>query len=48
MSLSRERSERRPTGLVLADLSDISALAERLDVKSPAADFNVGLTTTEL
>ena len=44
----RERSERRPTGLVLADLTEISALAERLDVESPAADFDVGLTTDDL
>ena len=44
----RERSERRPPGLVLADLTEISALAERLDVESPAADFDVGLTTDHL
>jgi prevent-host-death family protein len=41
----RERGERRSTELLLADLAEISALADRLDVTSPAEDFDVGLTT---
>ncbi|MEJ7833925.1 MAG: type II toxin-antitoxin system prevent-host-death family antitoxin [Nocardioides sp.] len=42
------RSERRPTQLLLRDLADISALAERLDVASPDDDFDVGLTTDDM
>jgi len=32
----------------LADLAEISALAERLDVRSSAADFDVDLTTDDM
>jgi prevent-host-death family protein len=44
----QERSERRPTERFLADLAEISALAERLEVVSPAEDFDVGLTTDDM
>jgi antitoxin (DNA-binding transcriptional repressor) of toxin-antitoxin stability system len=44
----RERSERRPSELLLADLEEISALAGRLDVTSPAEDYDVGLTTDDM
>lgn len=44
----RERSERRSSELVLADLADIAALAVRLDVDSPGQDFDVGLTTDDM
>lgn len=42
------RSERRPTDQLLRDLREISRLAAELDVDSPAADFDVGLTTDDL
>jgi prevent-host-death family protein len=42
------RTERRPSGLFLADLAEISALAEQLGVTSPAEDFDVGLTTDDM
>lgn len=44
----RERSERRPSELVLADLAAVSELAGALDVASDAADFDVGLTTDDM
>ncbi|MGI8578215.1 MAG: type II toxin-antitoxin system Phd/YefM family antitoxin [Nocardioidaceae bacterium] len=44
----RTRSERRPSDQLLADLAEIRALAQRLDVSSPAADFDVGLTTEDM
>ncbi len=44
----RERSERRPSDLVLADLAEIEALAARLEVASPSDDFDVGLTTDDM
>jgi prevent-host-death family protein len=44
----RERSERRPSELLLADLAAIEELAARLDVVSPAEDFDVGLTTDDM
>jgi prevent-host-death family protein len=44
----RERSERRPSAVLLADLSAVSDLAGELDVESDAADFDVGLTTDDL
>jgi prevent-host-death family protein len=43
-----ERSERRPSELLLADLAAISDLAVELDVLSDAADFDVGLTTDDM
>lgn len=44
----RSRSERRPTEQLVADLTDVSAMAARLDVRSPAADFDTGLTTDDM
>lgn len=44
----RVRSERRPTELLMADLSRISELASELGVSSDAADFDVGLTTDDM
>lgn len=44
----RSRSERRPSQQVLADLAAISDLAERLDARSPAEDFDVGLSTDDM
>lgn len=44
----QSRSERRPSPQLLADLSAVSALAEQLDVVSPAEDFDVGLTTDDM
>ena len=44
----QERSERRPTERLLADLAEIGALAERLGVVSPAEDFDVHLTTDDM
>ena len=43
----RERSERRPTEVLLADLTAISELAARASVVS-ARDFDVGLTTDDM
>ena len=42
------RSERRPSEQLLADLAEISTLAGRLDVESPASDFDTGLTTDDM
>ena len=42
------RSERRPSELLLADLSAIDRLAAELNVESHAADFDVGLTTDDM
>ena len=44
----QERSERRPSERLLADLGAISELAARLDVVSPAEDFDTGLTTDDM
>jgi prevent-host-death family protein len=41
----RARSERRPSPQLLADLAEVRELAARLDVVSPAEDFDTGLTT---
>jgi prevent-host-death family protein len=43
-----QRSERRPTELLLADLDAIDRLAGELGVESDAADFDVGLTTDDM
>lgn len=43
----RQRSERRPTELLLADLREISRLAEELGV-TEVADADVGLTTDDM
>ena len=42
------RSERRPTELLLADLSAIDQLARELAVESDTRDFDVGLTTEDM
>jgi hypothetical protein len=42
------RSERRPSELLVADLTAISQLASELDVASDATDFDVGLTTDDM
>ena len=44
----RTRSERRPSELLIADLSAISVLAGELDVVSSADDFDTGLTTDDM
>jgi prevent-host-death family protein len=44
----RERSERRPSELLLGDLAAIGELADELNVTSDAADFDVGLTTDDM
>ena len=44
----RVRAERRPSEQVVADLAEISALAEQLGVDSPTEDFDVGLTTDDM
>ena len=38
-----ERSERRSSELLLAELAEISALASQLGIVSPADDFDSGL-----
>lgn len=43
-----ERSERRPTELLLTELAAISRLAGELGVASDAADFDVGVTTDDM
>lgn len=43
-----ERSERRPSELLLADLEAVSDLAAELSVESRASDFDVGLTTDDM
>jgi len=44
----QQRSERRPSERVLADLDELRQLAAVLDVDSPAEDFDVGLTTDDM
>ena len=44
----RERSERRPTDRLLADLAEIDELAARLEVESPSEDFDLGLSTDDM
>lgn len=44
----RERSERRPTELLLEDLRAIEERAGELGVDSDAADFDTGLSTDDL
>ena len=44
-----ERSERRPTEVLLAELAEISALARELGVTgSPEEDYDVGWTTDDI
>jgi prevent-host-death family protein len=42
------RSERRTSGRFVTELAEISSLAAELGLDSPAADFDVGLTTDDL
>lgn len=44
----RLRSERRPSDLLVSDLTAIAQLAEELGVSSDADDFEVGLTTDDM
>lgn len=44
----RQRAERRPTDVFLNDLAEIRALAQKLGVRSDAADFDTGLTTDDM
>lgn len=44
----RQRAERRPSELLLADLAEISRIAVELGVESNADDFDVGLTTDDM
>jgi prevent-host-death family protein len=44
----RPRTERRPTPQLMADLAEITELAARLQVESPAEQFDVGLTTEDM
>jgi prevent-host-death family protein len=43
-----QRSERRPTPAVLADLEAVRAKARELGVVSRTEDFDVGLTTDDM
>lgn len=44
----QERSERRPTERLVADLDELSQLAGRLGVESDPDDFDTGLTTDDM
>lgn len=44
----QERSERRPTERLVADLTELSRLAEQLGVDSDPDDFDTGLTTDDM
>jgi prevent-host-death family protein len=44
----RIRSERRPSDLLVSDLTAIAQLAEELGVSSDGDDFDVGLTTDDM
>lgn len=43
-----QRSERRPSDRLLADLSQITALSAQLRVNSPAEDFDTGMSTDDM
>lgn len=43
-----ERSERRSTAQILAELQEISDMARELGVESRAEDFDTGLTTDDM
>ena len=43
-----ERSERRPSELLLAELEEVTAMAETLAVESPSEDFDTALTTDDM
>jgi hypothetical protein len=44
----QERSERRTTERLIADLAEVSQLAGRLGVGSDPDDFDTGLTTDDM
>lgn len=44
----QQRSERRPSERLLADLAEVAELSAELDVASPVEDFDVGLTTDDM
>lgn len=44
----RQRSERRPTHLLLAELEEIRQAAAELGVLSDPRDFDTGLTTDDM
>lgn len=44
----RDRSERRPSHLVMSELQEISRLAGELGVNSDPADFDTGLSTDDM
>jgi prevent-host-death family protein len=44
----QQRSERRPSDRLLADLTEIRELAAALGIESPADDFDVGLSTDDM
>jgi len=44
----RQRSERRSSERLLAELAEIAALAREEQILSPAEDFDVGLTTDDM
>lgn len=43
-----ERSERRSSHQLVAELAELSHLAGQLGAQSPAEDFDVGLTTDDM
>jgi prevent-host-death family protein len=43
-----QRSERRSSEQLLAELAELSELAAHLNVRSPTEDFDVGLTTDDM
>jgi prevent-host-death family protein len=43
-----ERSERRSSQQLIAELRELSELAGQLGAQSPAEDFDVGLTTDDM
>lgn len=44
----QERSERRSSELLLADLAAIGKLAQELGIRFESADFDVGLSTDDM
>lgn len=44
----RERSERRPSEVFVAELEELAALARRLGVRGRPEDFDTGLTTDDM
>lgn len=43
-----QRSERRPSDVVLAELAELQAMWEELDLEPRPEDYDVGLTTDDL